>query len=114
MRERRWYSNILIRETAGGDGFTAWHTLAMFYSRRTLARALRLHRAVLNPRQIKSLKELVGGLAKWDAALKELELRLSRGNTTGHEILGVVSLADFVAMYSAEGVTQCVDVESEV
>ena len=66
-------AKLLIRETPGGDGFAAWHTLASFYSRRTLARALRLHRAVLKPKQVRDLKSLVGAAAKWDSAVKELE-----------------------------------------
>ena len=66
-------AKLLIRESPDGDGFAAWHTLATFYSRRTLARALRLHRAVLNPSQLKHMKDVPGGVAKWESALKELE-----------------------------------------
>ena len=54
------------------DGIVAWEILRRSYSRKTLARTLRNYQVILNPGQAK-INELVGGIAKWEAAVKDVE-----------------------------------------
>ena len=65
-------AKMLIREIPGGDGIQAWQMLAKTYSRKTLARTLRMYRDATLPKQVEA-KDLVGAIAKWESGVKALE-----------------------------------------
>jgi hypothetical protein len=67
-------AKMLIRETEGGDGILARQKLTKSYSRRTLARTLRMYREVTLPKQVE-MKDLVVTIAKWESAVVALERR---------------------------------------
>ena len=66
-------AKIMIREAPDNDGFAAWQILSRTYGRRTLANSLRKYREAVNPKQAKEMNDIVGMIAKWENAVKELE-----------------------------------------
>ena len=73
------------------DGIVAWEILRRNYSRKTLARTLRNYQVIQNPGQAK-INELVGGIAKWEAAVKEVE------KEDGKPLPQMVKMAGFTEM----------------
>jgi hypothetical protein len=65
-------AKTLIREIQDGDGIKAWQILAKMYSRKTMARSLRMYREVTMPKQVE-MKDLIGAVAKWTGAVNVLE-----------------------------------------
>ena len=65
-------AKLLIKDTEGGDGFSAWHTLSTYYNRDTFAKSLRRYHKVLIPKQV-PLKDLVSSVASWESNVKEVE-----------------------------------------
>ena len=65
-------AKMLIREIPGGDGIQAWQMLTKTYSRKTLARTLRMYLDATLPKQVEA-KDLVGAIAKCESGVKALE-----------------------------------------
>ena len=65
-------AKLIIREAANGDGLKAWLLLVGQYAKRTLAKVLRMHREVINPKQA-NMDDLISAIASWEAKFRELE-----------------------------------------
>ena len=51
----------------------AWQTLYATYARKTLARTIRLYREAVNPRQSRSINDLLTDIAKWEAHVRTVD-----------------------------------------
>ena len=69
-----------VMKSATEDGFEAWHLLSQTYSRKTLAKTLRLYREASNPSPATQLSEVISRIATWESkvqtVLKVTGLRL--------------------------------------
>ena len=61
-----------IIKGATEDGFVAWHMLNATYSRKTLAKTLRVYREASNPAPAKNLSEVLSCIAKWEGKVQSL------------------------------------------
>ena len=76
---------MLIRDA--NDGFQAWHMLNKAYSRKTLARTLRIYKEAINPKPCDSVKDVISRIGEWESKIAELF------RTEGKSIDGMVKLA---------------------
>ena len=65
-------AKILIKSSTE-DGFRAWQILDRTYSRRTLAKMLRLFREASNPPQATTLSEVVAKIGEWEGKIADLK-----------------------------------------
>ena len=59
-----------VIKSATEDGFEAWHLLNQTYSRKTLAKTLRLYREASNPAPATQLSEVISKIAKWESKVQ--------------------------------------------
>ena len=70
-------AKMVVKAEENADGFVAYSRLHAKYSRRTLARIMRIHKECMYPSQVKDVKLLTSAIFqwedKWNAMLKEMK-----------------------------------------
>ena len=61
-----------IIKSATEDGFVVWHMLKQTYSRKTLAKTLRIYREASNPAPAGHLSEVISRIAKCEGKVQAL------------------------------------------
>lgn len=92
-------AKLMIREAPENDGFAAWQILQKTYGRKTLANSLKKYREAVCPKQAKDTADIVGVIAKWENAVKELE------RTEQEAVPNVVKLAALTRFAPAKSAT---------
>ena len=78
-------AKTLIRDAA--DGFKAWHILNKTYSRKTLARTLRVFKDAINPKPCDSIRDVISRISEWESKVADLY------RTDGRKIDSMIKLA---------------------
>ena len=55
-------AKMMVRNVALQDGILAWHRLYRHHNRRTMARALRMHKEAMHPKPAKDLGQLISSI----------------------------------------------------
>ena len=70
-------AKMVVKAVENADGFEAYSRLHAKYSRRTVARIMRIHKECMYPSQVKDVKLLTSAIFqwedKWNAMLKEMK-----------------------------------------
>ena len=70
-------AKMVVKAVENADGFVAYSRLHAKYSRRTVARIMRIHKGCMYPSQVKDVKLLTSAIFqwedKWNAMLKEMK-----------------------------------------
>ena len=70
-------AKMVVKAVENADGFVAYSRLHAKYSRRTVARIMRIHKECMYPSQVKDVKLLTSAIFqwedKWNAMLKEMK-----------------------------------------
>jgi hypothetical protein len=87
-------AKLIVKACIAGDGLEAWSRLQKHYSKRTVARLLRLHREVMYPKQAE-LGQLVTAIMEWEDKWRRMEVEMNVKDKIPVEdgrILGAVSV----------------------
>lgn len=69
-------AKLIVKACIAGDGLEAWSRLQKHYSKRTVARLLRLHREVMYPKQAE-LGQLVTAIMEWEDKWRRMEVEMN-------------------------------------
>ena len=70
-------ATMVVKAVENADGFVAYSRLHTKYSRKTVARIMRIHKECMHPSQVKDVKLLTSAISqwedKWNAMRKEMK-----------------------------------------
>ena len=72
-------AKMMVKASSAGDGIQAWSRLHKHYNKRTVARLIRLHREIMNPKK-GDMENLVTAIMEWEDKWNRMEVEMDLKN----------------------------------